>query len=345
MMWQNFLSLILIFTLLIMIFSACANAENAPEIKSSESLKVLAVESFLADISQNVAGDRLRVETLVPYGIDPHTFEPTPQEVSLIAASQVLIINGAGFEEWLTETLANAGGQRLVIEAAAGLTPVIRAADFSPGSGTTSNEICPAPNQAQPQNQGDCVLPSSQGESHPAHEGDPHFWLDPTMVSRYVENIRDGLSQADPAGKDDYARNASAYIAELQALDAWIVEQTAQLPPEKRLLVTNHESFGYFADRYGFKIIGTIIPSVSTLAMPTPPQIAQLIDAIRATGVKAIFLETGSNPQLAEQIAREAGVEVIATLYTHSLSTPDGDAPTYIEMMKYNTRTIVEALR
>lgn len=343
MMRQNILSLILIVAQSIMILSACANAEDAPQIKSPDSLKVLAVESFLADITQNVAGDRLRVETLVPYGIDPHTFEPTPQEVSLIAASQVLIINGAGFEEWLTKTLADAGGQRLTIEAAAGLAPVIRSADYSSDSRTTSNEICPV--QDQVQNQEDCVIPSSQGESHHAHKGDPHFWLDPTMVIRYVENIRDGLSQADPAGKDDYARNASAYIAELQALDAWIVEQVAQLPPEKRLLVTNHESFGYFADRYGFKIIGTIIPSVSTLAMPTPPQIAQLIDAIRATGVKAIFLETGSNPQLAEQIAREAGVEVIATLFTHSLSPPDGDAPTYIEMMKYNTRTIVEALR
>lgn len=343
MMGRRFLSLV--FALFIVIGVACARSGGTQALKTSERLKVLVVETFLADITQNVAGDRLPVEALIPTGIDPHSFEPTPKEVARIAESQVLIINGAGFEEWLEETLANAGGQRLVIEASAGLTPIIRSTTESPTSGTVSSELCPASNQAEAQDQDGCITPSSQGESPHTQEGDPHFWLDPTKVIHYVENIRDGLSQVDPEGKDDYSKNAAAYIAELQALDAWITEQVAQLPPDKRLLVTNHESFGYFADRYGFEIIGAIIPSVSTLAMPTPAQIARLIDAIRATGVNAIFLETGSNSQLAEQIAREAGIKVISTLYTHSLSAPDGEAPTYIEMMKYNTRTIVESLR
>ncbi|MGQ9787231.1 MAG: metal ABC transporter substrate-binding protein, partial [Anaerolineae bacterium] len=187
-------------------------------------------------------------------------------------------------------------------------------------------------------------LSPSEEETH-HHEGDPHFWLDPNNVIHYVENIRDGLSQVDPAGAALYAQNAAAYIEQLRALDRWIVEQVAQVPLEHRLLVTNHESFGYFADRYGFRIVGTILPGVSTGVSPSAQQLAQLIDLIRETGVPAIFLETGSNPQLAEQIARETGVQVVSGLYTHSPSPADGPAPTYLDMMRYNVRAIVEALR
>lgn len=335
-----------VFLLLLVFLTACVRSNEAnPLNKAASGLKVLAVETFLADIAQNVAGDRLQVDSLIPNGIDPHTFEPTPQEVARVAESQVLILNGAGFEEWLTETLLNAGGQRLVIEASTGLTPRFRGEAETHTAGSASNENCPAMEPSPTQNQGVCGIASPQPENLHAEVGDPHFWLDPTNVILYVENIRDGLSQADPEGKDNYARNAAAYIAELQALDAWIAEQVAQIPPDQRLLVTNHESLGYFADRYGFEIIGTIIPSVSTLAMPAPQELVRLIDTLRATGVRAIFLETGANSQLAKQIASEAGIKVIASLYTHSLSALGGEAPTYIEMMKYNTRTIVEALR
>lgn len=266
--------------------------------------RVLAVESFLADIAQNVAGDRLTVETLLPLGVDPHAYQPTPRDVAKVADSNVLIVNGAGIETFLDPVLANAGGQRLVITASAGLTP----------------------------------RPDPQGE-HP--EGDPHFWLDPNNVIAYVENIRNGLSQVDPDGASVYAANAAAYIEQLKALDQWITQQVATVQPARRLLVTNHESLGYFADRYGFTVVGAVIPSVSTEASPTAQQMAALIEQIIATGAPAIFLETGANPQLAQQIAAETGVKVVSDLYTHSLSAPDGPAPTYIDMMKYNVSQIV----
>jgi ABC-type Zn uptake system ZnuABC Zn-binding protein ZnuA len=220
-----------------------------------------------------------------------------------VDASHVLIVNGAGFEEFLGKLLQNAGGERLIIEASAGLT------------------------------------------SHTARAGDPHFWLDPNNVVRYVENIRDGLSQADPDGAVTYAANAEVYIAQLKELDRWIAGQVRQVPAERRQLVTNHESFGYFADRYGFKIIGTIVPSVSTSASPSAQQLARLIDQIKATGAQAIFLETGTNPQLAQQVARETGIQVVTGLYSHSTTEAGGPAPTYIDMMKYNTRVIVDALK
>ena len=209
-------------------------------------LNVLAAESFLADIAQNVASDRLTVGRLLPSGLDPHAFEPTPRDVARIADSDILIVNGAGLEEWLKDITESAGGERLVIEAAAGLTPRQR-----PAAG------------------GVCGASSRPAEEGHGGEGDPHFWLDPNLVIHYVENIRHGLSQADPQGGDQYALNAEAYNARIEELDSWISSQVDQIPPQRRLLVTNHESLGYFADRYGFQLAGAILPSFSTAASPS----------------------------------------------------------------------------
>jgi ABC-type Zn uptake system ZnuABC Zn-binding protein ZnuA len=248
----------------------------------------------------------------MPIGVDPHGFEPTPTDVAKVADSNVLIVNGAGFEEFLTELLENAGGQRAVLEASAGLT---------------SRQL-------------------REGEiADPDHAGDPHFWLDPQKAIKYVENIRDGLSAADPAGAAAYKANADAYIAKLQELDRWIADRVAEVPPADRLLVTNHASLGYFADRYGFKIIGTVVPGVSTESSPSAQQLAALTDHIKETGAKAIFLETGANPQLAEQVAQETGSRVVTDLYSHSITEAGGPAPTYIDMLKFNTDAIVAALK
>ena len=308
--WISTLGLLLVMGL---ILAACGAGPSAElPVQTQPGLRVLAVESFIADMAQNVSDDRLKIETLLPLGTDPHEYELTPQDVAKVSASQVLIVNGGGFEEWLQKALDNAGGQRILIEASAGLE----------------------------------MRKTQVGEVlEPEHEGDPHFWLDPVNAIQYVENIRRGLAEADPGGAEIYANNAAAYSTQLEELDAWIESQVAQIPAERRLLVTNHESFGYFADRYGFTIIGTVIPSASTGAAPSAQQLAQLVDKIKASGARAIFLETGSNPQLANQVAAETGVKVVTGLYTHSITAPDGEAPTYIEMMKYNVNAIVEALR
>ncbi|MEJ5224437.1 MAG: metal ABC transporter substrate-binding protein [Anaerolineales bacterium] len=278
-------------------------------------IRVLAVETFLADIAQNVAGDRIKVESLMPIGVDPHAFNPTPQDVRKVAESDVLILNGAGFEEFAQKMLENAGGERLVIEAAAGLTMRTREAEHD-----------------------------ESGGEH-LHAGDPHFWLDPLSVVKYVENIRDGLIAADPAGREVYTQNAAAYIAQLNDLHAWIETQVAQIPPERRVLVTDHDTLGYFADRYGFTVLGAIIPNVSSGASPTAQEMAQLIDQVKSSGAPAIFVESISSPQLANQVAAETGAKVVTDLYTHSITAPDGKAPTYITMMRHNVETMVAALK
>jgi ABC-type Zn uptake system ZnuABC Zn-binding protein ZnuA len=302
-------SLIRIFAAISLFLMIGASACSPVNPVQSSSLRVLAVETFLGDIAQNVAGDRAKVDSLIPAGLDPHSFEPTPQDVVRIANSRVLIVNGFGLEEWLTTVLDNAGGTRLVITATSGLV------------GRT-----PHPGE-------------------PVGATDPHFWLDPTKVLTYVENIRAGLSQADPDGAAIYARNATAYEKKLKDLDLWVKTQVNQIPPEKRLLVTNHESFGYYADHYGFQIVGTIIPSVSPDASPSAQQLSQLIGQIKKTGAPAIFLETGSNPQLAQQIAQETKVKVITEFYTHSITPANGPAPTYLDMIRFDTIAIVQALK
>ena len=433
--------------------------QSKPEPKVPSAIKVLAAESFLADIAQNVAGDRMKVDSLMPLGMDPHGFEPVPQDVVKISESDILLVNGAGFEEWLEKIIKNAGGEHLIIEASNGLKSrnaregeeamlseqekveqlcstldgklVDEIISASPDSQNASalHEESHVEDESEDhvhaveiisirmnsdgnnyggyvkihaEEEGDFVIATEAGNivieqqdgtpveieeklilncnglskaviaelepaeynlqlsgfssektllfagaaaGHHHHDSDPHFWLDPISVIKYVENIRDGFIQADPTGRDVYTKNADLYIDKLKGLDQFIVQQVNSIPESRRLIVTNHESFGYFADRYKFKIIGTIVPSVSTGSSPSAQQLARLIDHIKSTNAIAIFLETGTNPQLANQISTETGIRVITDLYTHSITSADGPAPTYIDMMKHNANSIIDALK
>ena len=283
-------------------------------------LDVVTSATFLADIAQNVAGDRFTVRALVPADADLHAYEPTPRDLARVAGADLFVVNGAGLEQRLVETVRDAGGDVRVVEASAGLVP------RTPKPGEPTGD-------------------SGSDDAATGGDTDPHFWLDPTLVKAYVATIRDAFSETDPDGAAAYAANAAAYSAKLDALDRWIAAQVATVPAANRKLVTNHASHGYFADRYGFSVVGAVIPSVSTGAAPTPRQLAELERVIRDAGVRAVFVESGQSPELAEQIAAETGVSVVDDLRDHALSTPDGEAPTYIEMMKYDARRIVEALR
>ncbi len=275
-------------------------------------LDVVAAESFLADVAQNVAGDRFEVRSLVPLETDPHSFEPTPKDLGEVAAADLVIINGGGLEGSLLKTLENAGGEATLVDASAGL-----------------QSRTPQPGE-----------PPLEGS-----ETDPHFWLDPVLVKTYVATIRDAFAKADPDGAAEYEANAAAYTAQLDELNAWIESQVALVPAVNRKLVMNHASHGYFADRYGFSVVGTVIPSVGTGETPTAKQLSDLTAAIRTSGARAIFVEIEENPKLAEQIAAETGITVVDDLLDHSLSAADGMAPTYIDMMRFDTRRIVEALK
>ncbi len=295
--------LIVILTIVGLALSACG--QSASPSGTADSV-VLTSATFLADITRNVAGDRVKVEALLPIGADPHSYQPTPQDVAKIEQSKLLIINGAEYEHFLESLLENTGGEREVIEASAGL--------------------------------------SLRTDAESEHDIDPHLWLDPNSVIVYAENIREALTHFDPDGAAIYKSNADAYVAQLKDLDVWINEQVSQIAPEKRLLVTNHEALGYFADRYGFTVIGAVVPSVSSDASPSAQQMAELIDQIKSSGTPALFLDEVENPALAQQIANETGVKVVEDLHLESL-TDGPPAATYIDMMKHNVTRIVEALK
>lgn len=187
------------------------------------------------------------------------------------------------------------------------------------------------------------------GEEHADHDHgmfDPHVWHDVKKVRQMVTNIRDALIRADAPNAAAYRDNAAAYLKQLDELDQFVVSEVAKIPAERRLLVTTHNTFGYFAERYGFKVIGTALGSLSTEAAdPAAGQIAELIQEIKESGVVAIFPENVSNPRLMEQIATEAGVKLAPPLITDALDKPGTPADTYIGMIRYNVTTMVNALR
>lgn len=295
-------SIIASLTLATLFLTSCGSASKS----NDGGLKILASTTFLADITQNIAGDRLVVTALLPVGSDPHAYQAAPSDVARITESDLLILNGLEYEHFIESLLENSGGDRLIIEATAGLSP---------------NE-----------------------DAESEHGVDPHMWLDPNLVIIYVENIRNGLIEIDPDGAEIYNNNATAYIEKLKDLDAWIVEQVNQIPLERRLLVTNHEALGYFAKRYGFEITGSVIPSFSSNAAPSAKEMANLIDEIKKFNVPAIFLDTAENDTIAKQVADETNVMIIGDLHLESL-TEGAPAGTYIDMMKYNVSRIVEVLK
>ena len=296
--------LIIVLTIITSALSGCGTPSDQTQGRSAP--VILTSTTILADITRNIAGDRVEVDSLLPIGIDPHSYQPTPQDAAKLSKSKLLIINGAGYEHFLESLLENAGGERTIIEASSGITP----------------------------------REDADGE----HGIDPHMWLDPSYIIRYVENIRDGLIQFDPAGEAVYKSNAETYIQQITELDAWIMEEVNQVPAEKRLLVTNHEALGYFAERYGFTVVGTVVESFSSDASPSAQQMAGLIDQIKASGAPAIFLDAGDTMSLAQQIADETGARVITELHLESL-TDGSPAATYIDMMKQNVTQIVNALK
>lgn len=255
---------------------------------------------IVADVVAHVAGPNLRVEALIPRGVDPHAFEPTPQDVQRLLEAELIFINGAGLEEGLAPFLALPEVKEKVVDLSAGLP----------------------------------LLPAEDGE----HAADPHVWWDPTLVVLWVERIREVLSAHFPLWAQDFAERASQYREELVALDSWIRQEVEAIPPEHRNLVTDHYVLTYFAQRYGFQVVGALIPSHTTLAEPSPKDLAFLEEKIRALRIPAIFVIQES--ALAQRVAQDTSAKLVV-LPAGTLSETGG----YLEMMREAVRRIVQALK
>ncbi len=409
---------------------------NINAITQEDKLEVIASYSILADVVYNIAGDHIELTTLIPTGADPHSFQPSPRDLTPLAEADLVFVNGAGFEESLLEVIEGAAEDVPIVEISAcvEIIPVgasghmheddehadehghahdddDHADDDEDEHGHDDDDHaddhddehahddddhahddedehahddddhaddhddehqhgdmeshCDEHDAEFAQIIGDDEDGHAHGpvlgrlediecgghghghdhEEHAHEEGacDPHVWMDPHNIIYWSLMARDVLSELDPSHAEEYAAAAEDYIGELVALEAeFILPLLEELPVDKRILITSHDSLGYLAASFDFVIIGTVIPGASTQVEPSASEVSALIDLVKETGVAAIFGETIVNTAVLETIAAETGAE-LAVIYTGTLSV-DGPASTYLDYMRYNLRTIVEAL-
>ncbi len=275
---------------------------------SAAALKVATSFSILEDFVQTIGGSRVSVSSIVPADADTHTYQPTTEDARKLSGAILVFVSGFGFEAWLDKLVKNTADRAKVVTVSKGLTP-------------------------------------RKFEEDGRLEDDPHLWWNLINVQKYVANIRDALIKTDPAGKAIYTTNASKYLAALSVLDAYTKTQIASIPSANRKLVTDHDALGYFADRYGLSIVGTIIPSGTTSSEPSAKELAALTDAIKKAGVKAIFPENILNPKLAESVAKETSAKVAPALYTDALGPKGSSGETFLKAFRFNVDTIVAALK
>ena len=285
---------------------------------SAEPLNVVASFSILADLTQRVGGDGVRVHALVGRDADAHVYQPTPADARKIAAARLVVVNGLGYEGWIERLVRSSGYRGRIATASDGVDTL-----------------------ARPQEHG--------GKREPQHESgdprggiDPHAWQDPRNVVRYVDNIAQALGEIDPESRRAYQENASRLKQEIAALDEEIRRTFDGIPADRRKVVTTHEAFGYFGRAYGIAFIAPI--GLNTEAEPSAAGIGAIIRQIRRERIVAVFLENISDPRLLERIRQESGARAGGTLYSDSLSRPDGPAPSYLDMMRHNARTLAAAI-
>jgi zinc/manganese transport system substrate-binding protein len=279
--------------------------------QAAERVKVLASFSIIGDLVRQVGGDLVDVDLLVGPNVDMHHFQPSPADSRKFSETKLVVINGLGLEAWADRLVKAAGyrGARLVA---------------SKG-----------------------VKALAGHEHEHGHDGhgkyDPHAWQDVANVKIYVTNIRDALSGVDPANKAAYQQNAENYLKQLDALDRDIRAAWADIPKQRRRVITSHEAFDYYGDAYDVEFLAA--QGVSEDAEPSARDIAKLIRQIKKEKITAIFIENIGGERLLDRIAKETGAKIGGELYSDALSPPGGPAATYVDMMRYNTRAMTDALR
>ena len=299
----------------------------------AEADKVHVVTSFsiLADLVRAIGGEAVDVVSLVGPDGDAHVFEPTPQDARTLQRARVLVTNGLGFESWMARLKQSAGFKGQEVVATQGVEPR-RLTAHAHGDAKEPAHRDGKRSRSE----------SGHGHGHDHGDRDPHAWQNPLNVVIYAQNIADGLAKADPPRAAGYRERATAYAADLKALDARIRETLAALPPDRRSVVTTHDAFGYYADTYGLRFVPARGPS--TEAEPSARDIAALIDQIRKEKIPAVFIENIADPRLMEQLTRETDAVIGGRLYSDALSRPGGPAASYVQLMETNTAELFKAL-
>jgi ABC-type Zn uptake system ZnuABC Zn-binding protein ZnuA len=276
------------------------------ELVEEEKIKVVATTTIVGDVVSFIGGREIELKVLMPFEVDPHAYEPTSGDLRSLADANVVFTNGLGMEISLYDFL----------EPLLNDVPII---SLSEGISLRS-------------------LESGVEDSF-----DPHVWFDPTNVKHWVDRTSTALSRLNPAKRTTFEEHAETYKKFLDNLDRWIEETVDQLPADKRIIVSDHYIFGYFIGRYGFEMVGAVVPVFSSAAEPTAQEIASLEETISQLNVQVIFVGETFSSSIAQRIKEDTGVRLVS-LYTGALSDSEGPAASYLNFMQYNVAEIVNAL-
>jgi ABC-type Zn uptake system ZnuABC Zn-binding protein ZnuA len=305
-LYRSFL-IIIIIGLSIILY--CDQKQNP---QKNDKLKILATTTIIADVVKNICGDRAIIESLLPLGASPHSFEAVPRDLAKIDRADILFINGGGLERFLEKLVNHSKIKGKTISLSENIEFL-----YSEDSG--------------------------HEKEHEHGHVDPHVWMDPQNVLIWANTIEKVLCEKDSGNCEFYKKNADVYRLQLNELNIWIANQFKYIDENKRKIITDHRMLGYYAERYGLEHVGTIIQGFSALAEPSAREIAQLEDEIRKLKVKAILIGINVNPALAERITQDTGTNLIR-FYSGSLSERGGPADTYLKYMRFNTQAIVSSL-
>ena len=309
-----------------LVLAGCSTTATNASTGSDGDLKVVATTTQIADLTRNIVGDTdgVTITQLIQPNQSAHSYDPSVADLTALGQADVLVINGVGLEEWLDDAIEASGFDGITIDSDEGITIL---------DGEAGHE--------------DEATEETAEEAEHDHEGgNPHIWTDVKNAESMVATIADGLAGASATHAADFEANEADYAGRLADLDAWIHENVDAVPAAERLLVSNHDAFGYFTAAYGITYVGSVIPSFDDNAEPSAAEIDALVAAVKATGVKAVFSEASINPKAADTIAAEAGVAVYSgddALYGDSLGPADSDGATYIASQLHNVRLILES--
>jgi zinc/manganese transport system substrate-binding protein len=344
----------------IALLSACSSPAAAPaNDPGTDGITIVATTAIMGDIASNVVSDDDRVSVLMEAGADPHTFEPSARQIAELTEADLVIANGAGLEEGLTDALDEVAAAGVPVFAAADHVDSLPAEPDAHGhehadgdADATTDDHAEGATDERADNDADDHGESSDDPVEHASEAaddhgdgpvDPHIWMDPARMADVVRALGEQIG-AQTDAPQAAADRAQQYAAQLTDLDRRVDEMLADIPRERRTLVSNHASLSYFADRYDLEIVGTVIPGVSTGGEPSARDLEALAEVIRREEVPAIFTDSTAPSQLADTLARETGADVeIVELYTGSLGTDE--ATTYVDMLETDAERISQALR
>lgn len=292
---------------MILLLAACSNANEGEAGK--DKLQIVATYSIIADMTENIVGDKAEVYSMVPIGTDPHMYDPLPADTGKVSSADLIFYNGLNLETgkgWFQDLLKV----------------------------TNKNEVAFAVS--------DEVTPMYLTEKGKETQVDPHAWLDIQNSIKYVDVITKRVIEQDSDNKQYYLNNQTAYVKELNELDQYAKEEVNKIPQEQRILVTSEGAFKYFSKAYGFE--SAFIWEINTDSQGTPEQMKRIISIIEENQVPALFLETSVNPKTMETISNETGVPIHSKIFTDSLAKKGEDGDTYIKMIQWNIDKVIEGL-